>query len=226
MKTIILYGLRRSGNHFLISTILNQYKNYVHINDTILSYNLYNKYKNIKKYKERNDKNWIGFKDVECILITMENKIIDYNEINKFRNLDNCHFILLLRTPYSNFSSIWKVYNKDKKKLFKLYKLWKLYAKLFIINKNKNMIRVLYDKLSSDKNYIINILKKLGIDNINLENNKVINYQESSFNNINNKRRIYSTIDNCIYKDDQVFLNLVNNKEIKDLNNIILQIMK
>ena len=57
-------------------------------------------------------------------------------------------------------------------------------------------------------------------------NNKVINYQESSFNNINHKRRIYSTIDNCIYKDDQVFLNLVNNKEIKDLNNIILQIMK
>ena len=51
MKTIIVYGLRRSGNHFLISIILQQFSNYVHINNTDLSYDKYVKYKNIKKKK-------------------------------------------------------------------------------------------------------------------------------------------------------------------------------
>ena len=53
MKTIILYGLRRSGNHFLISTILQQFSNYVHINDTDLSYNKYIDIKILKKIKKR-----------------------------------------------------------------------------------------------------------------------------------------------------------------------------
>ena len=54
MKTIILYGLRRSGNHFLISTILQQFSNYVHMNNMNLSYNNYIKYRNIVSLFWRN----------------------------------------------------------------------------------------------------------------------------------------------------------------------------
>ena len=68
----------------LISTILQQFSNYVHINDTDLSYNKYIKYKNIKKNKETIDNKWSGFKDVECVVISIENKILDSNEIDKF----------------------------------------------------------------------------------------------------------------------------------------------
>ena len=76
MKTIIIYGLRRSGNHYLISTILQQFTNYVHINDTILSYEKYNTYKEIEKTVNQIDNDWTGFKDVECVIISIENQLI------------------------------------------------------------------------------------------------------------------------------------------------------
>lgn len=55
MKTILLFGLKKSGNHFIISTILQQYSNYVHINNTVLSYEKYIKFKNIEKDKDTTD---------------------------------------------------------------------------------------------------------------------------------------------------------------------------
>jgi hypothetical protein len=58
MKTIIVYGLRRSGNHFLISSILQQFTNYVHLNDINISFNEYIKYKNITKDKETVDRKY------------------------------------------------------------------------------------------------------------------------------------------------------------------------
>jgi hypothetical protein len=86
MKTIILYGLRRSGNHFLISTLLQQFSNYVHINDlSSLSYDNYIKWKNIEKTKECIDNVWTGFKDVECVVISLENKTINNNELDNFK---------------------------------------------------------------------------------------------------------------------------------------------
>ena len=223
MKTIILYGLRRSGNHFLISTILQQFSNYVHINDANLSYNNYNKYKNTKKNRERSDRNWIGFKDVECVVISLENKKIDSNEIDKFKKISNCYFLILIRCPYSHFSSVWKVYNKNKGQLQTIIKLWKMYAKYFINNNNNNeFIKIIYDEFSSNESYMVNIMQKLCIDNINIDKDKQIPFQRSSFGSDSEKKcQIYTTLESCIYKDDSAFLKLVKDKEINNLWEII-----
>lgn len=220
MKTIIVHGLRRSGNHFLISIILQQFSHYVHINDTDLSYDKYVKYKNIEKTKERNDERWTGFKDVECVVISLENKTINNNELDKFRKIDNCYFLILLRCPYCHFSSVWNVYNKNKNRLLEIIKLWKIYAEYFI--HNNGFIKVLYDELSSKEKYKINLLKKLGIDNININENKEIMWQKSSFNsNSVNKKQVYKTLENCVFKDDENFLKLVKDKEIDNLWDLV-----
>ena len=144
MKTIIIYGLRRSGNHYLISTILQQFTNYVHINDTVLSYDKYQKYKDIEKTVTHIDKDWTGFKNVECVIISIENQLINNYDIDKFHNIPNSYTLMLLRCPYSHFSSIWKVYDKDKPLLIHLIKLWKLYAEEFKNPTSKHIIKVIY----------------------------------------------------------------------------------
>lgn len=219
MKTIIIYGLKRSGNHFLISTIIQQFSNYVHINDTNLSYDNYNTYKNIDKTVDYIDFNWTGFKDVECVVISLENKIINSNEINNFKQIDNCFFLILLRCPYCHFSSIWKVYNKNNNKLLKIIELWKIYAEYFLNNDNDKFIKVIYDEYASNNNYINNILHKLNIFNIIIDKNKKIKHQESSFDKqkSNKKQQIYKTLENCIFNNDIAFLELVKDKKIDDL---------
>ena len=68
MKTIILYGLKRSGNHFLISTILQQFSNCVHINNVKLSYDKYIEWKNIEKTKERIDQAYKRIKELFLLI--------------------------------------------------------------------------------------------------------------------------------------------------------------
>ena len=220
MKTIILYGLKRSGNHFLISMILQQFSNYVHLNDTCLSYKNYIKWKNIEKDKERVDCGWTGFKDVECLLISIENqKKINNNELDNFRKIDDCNFLVLLRCPYCHFSSVWEVYDKNESMLLEIIKLWKIYAKHF--TNNNEFIKVLYDELSTNENYIANLLKKLNIDIKKINKNKYIRWQRSSFNsNSVNKQQVYKTLKNCVFKDDKIFLKLVKDKEIENLWNL------
>lgn len=220
MKTIILYGLKRSGNHFLISMILQQFSNYVHLNDTCLSYKNYIKWKNIEKDKERVDCGWTGFKDVECVLISIENqKKINNNELDNFRKIDDCNFLVLLRCPYCHFSSVWEVYDKNESMLLEIIKLWKIYAKHF--TNNNEFIKVLYDELSTNENYIANLLKKLNIDIKKINKNKYIRWQRSSFNsNSVNKQQVYKTLKNCVFKDDKIFLKLVKDKEIENLWNL------
>lgn len=222
MKTIILFGLRRSGNHFLISQILQQYSNYVHINNKELDYDNYIKYKNIKKSKSRSDNKWTGFLDTECIVISIENKIINFNELEKFNNIDNCYSIILLRCPYSNFSSIWKIYDNHKEeRLIRIVNLWKIYAKIFI-DDNNNLIKILYDEFCLKDDYIINSLLKLNIDIKKINRDNYIPWQESSFESKNSKR-VYDTLETCVFKDDEIFLKLIEDKdkEIFNLWNII-----
>jgi len=222
MKIILLYGLRRSGNHFLISTILQQYTNYVHINDVRLSYLNFEKYKNIDKNKSRIDNEWTGFKGVECVVISMENKMIDFDILDAFHKIKNCYSIILLRCPYSNFASNWKVYNKNYDKLIEIIKLWKIYANIYI-DDNK-LIKVLYDEFAVNNIYIINILQKLNINILKINTNEYIQYQDSSFKDENeNKKRINDTITSCVYKNDTEFIKLIDDVEIYNLWNIIIQ---
>lgn len=215
MKTIIIYGLRRSGNHFLISSILQQFKNYVHLNDMNLSYNEYLKYKHIKKEKECISREWSGFQDVECVVISLENKTIDNTELDYFRKIDDCYFFILLRCPYSHFSSVWEVYNKSESELLKIVNLWKIYAKHFI--NNSDLIQVLYDEFTTNEEYRVNVIKQLEIDNINIDVNNYIDYQQSSFHSSEYKQQVYKTLENCVFNDDEKFVELVKDEEIDKL---------
>ena len=214
MKTIIIYGLRRSGNHYLISTILQQFTNYVHINDTILSYEKYNRYKEIEKTVSQIDNDWTGFKDVDCVIISIENQLINNYELQLFNHIYDIHIMMLIRCPYSHFSSVWKVYNKDKTMLTYLIKLWKLYAEEFNNPESKNIIKVVYDEYVVNDRYIINTLQKLGINNININNDIEIPYQKSSFKTNEKQRQVYRTINNCNYKTDINFIKLVKDNDI------------
>lgn len=223
MKTIILYGLRRSGNHFLISTILNNFENFVHMNDIKLSYEQYLKYKETEITQNTSNRCYTGFKNTECVLLSLENKNINFNEIEKFNNINDCHIILLLRSPYTNLSSTWKVTTKNKIKTIKVLKLWEDYANLFL--QENNLIKVFYDELSSNDKYRNNILNKLNIQHKNINKYSSI-YQKSSFNKSSQKSQIYKNLNNCIYNNDEEFCNLFINTNIESLYNQILKLFK
>jgi len=220
MKTIILFGLRRSGNHYIISTIMQQFKNIVHINDVELSLEKYKKFKNINidKNKKRIDNEWVGFKGTDCVIISLENKNINFNQINKFKNINDCYLLLLLRSPYTNFSSIWKVYEKEldrKDRLKEVVDKWSIYAKNF--NEKNILVKILYDEFSIDKNYRNKILNRIGINNIKIDNNFNIKYQESSYDDKSKSQQVYKSLNTCIYKCDKEFINIVKRGSINKL---------
>jgi len=215
MKTIIIYGLRRSGNHFLISTILNKFNNHVHLNDVILSYDLYQINKDKEITINYSDNKWKGFKGTDCLIISMEDKEIDFNELEKFNNIEDCHKILLLRSPYTNFSSLWKVSKKKKKKKIpELIILWEKYANYFI--EDNNFVKVLYDELATNNKYKNNILKKMNINTKDV-NNYISKYQKSSFNNEKTSHQVYKNLNNCIFCKDLEFCELFKDRKINTL---------
>ena len=74
------------------------------------SFDSYINYKNIDITTNRSDRVFTGFKNADCVVISMENKTIDASELEKFKNIDDCHIVLLLRNPYNNLASAWKEY--------------------------------------------------------------------------------------------------------------------
>jgi hypothetical protein len=220
MKTILLFGLRRSGNHYIISLLLQSFQNNVHINDVPLEYDNYIKYKDIDTTVKNINNNYTGFKGADCIIISMENKIIDYNELNKFYNIDNLVTIILLRNPYDHLSSVWKVYNKNLVKTNEIINLWQIYAYFFM--SDDNLIKILYDKLLTDEKYFIDTLNEIGIFNIEFDKNFVIPFQNSSFNNTEKSKKVYSKLNECNYKDDSQFIKLFENNKIHNLLNKII----
>lgn len=218
MKTIILYGVRRSGNHFIISTILQNYPNHVHMNDIDLSYENYIKYATVEKTCNRIDNKYTGFKNADCVILSIENKEINFRTLEHFEQVEHCYPIILLRSPYSNFSSVWKVYGKNKSKLSDIITLWKKYAEIFS-NENNSFVKILYDEYSKNDSYMTNVFERLElpVDIKNIQKEHRIQYQESSFNNKNDARQVYTTIDTCIFKDDEVFTKIVSEKEIETL---------
>jgi len=223
MKTILVYGLRRSGNHYIISTLIQKFNNWVHINDTKLCYDKYIEYKNIEKDKNSSDTKYTGFNGVDCVIISMENKNMekDYNEINKLRQTEDCSVILLLRTPYSHFSSVWQLYKKEKKTLQTIIELWKIYANYFINSSDDYIVKILYDTFSTDNDYRHYIFNQLGIEYSNINEKFKIRHQRSSFKDANKTRQVYNTIDNCIFNEDEEFLKLAKDKEVEHLFKII-----
>lgn len=176
------------------------------MNDVKLSYIKYNIYKNIEITQPRIDCEYTGFKDAECVVISMENKIIDFNELQKFNSEKNVYSIILLRNPYNMAASAWKRYKKDINITKKMIDLWILYANIFI--ENNNLIKILYDEFNVNENYAYNILNII-IKNPIIDKNIKITHQISSFND-NNSQKSYGNIEDCIYYNDPDFIKLFN----------------
>ena len=210
MIIILFFGIRRSGNHFVISQIINNFKNIVHMNDVELSYTEYNIYKNIEITQPSIDLKYTGFKNAECVIISMENKIIDFNELQKFNSEKNVYSIILLRNPYNMAASSWKRYNKNIHCTKEMIDLWILYANIFI--ENNNLFKILYDEFNVNENYAYNILNII-IKNPIIDKNIKITHQFSSFND-NNSQNSYGNIEDCIYYNDPDFIQLFNDINI------------
>ena len=234
MKTIIIFGIKRSGNHFLISSILQNFSNYVHINDYHIQENMFEKYIEFKDIDITNnrcdssrsyDPEWLGFKGAECVIISLENQKINFDILDKFNKVQDCHIILLLRSPYSHFTSIWEQYNKNLNCTKFMLSLWKTYARIF--TNDNYLIKVLYDEFNSNNEYFINTLKNIGIplNKINkIDKEKKIRHQQSSWldkDDKNKARTIYSTLENCYFNNDKLFVELLDDKEICNLWSLI-----
>ena len=219
MKTIIFYGLRRSGNHFVISTLLQQFDNAVHINDTKLSFDDYIKYSQIPMTRQRSDITYTGFKNAECVILSMENKPIDMLELNKFNKIKDTHVVLLIRDPYNTMASAWKIYMlRDKPtpdKVNDILKLWPVYARLFL-NSDK-FVKILYDKYCESPEYIDSRLRKMGIIKKNIDTNIEIKWQCSSFKDADNCRRTWGTFEDNIFYNLHEYRQLFNGQQIHKL---------
>ena len=213
MKIIIFYGLKRSGNHFILSSIMQHFKNSVHINNLFyFNYKNFVKYKQISITKREKDHSLSGIKGADCVILSLENRKINEKEIKQFiKNERDVNVVLLLRNPYNQLSSAWKVYNKDVKKITSHLKFWPIYARHFI-NENRNYdfidVRILYDKFCTDEHYVKKVFEQLNIHNIEFNKESAITYQKSSFNEQNHSRKCYGTLNDCIFHDDPNFLAL------------------
>lgn len=229
MKTIILYGLRRSGNHFLISNILQHFDSVVHINNCLeFSFNKYQKFKSINITAHRSDRKFIGFKNAECVLISMENKIIDQNELDKFKSVDDCHVILLLRNPYNNLASAWKQYilNSELKQpkpeqVDQIHSLWIDYAYQYLTG---DMVNVIYDSFTESEEYRREIITSLGIHIQDVNLNQEIKWQCSSYSDNAKKQKIWGTLKDSVYADDPEFVKLFKNGKHEELWNKIIKL--
>jgi len=228
MKTIVLYGLRRSGNHFVISNILNQFTNSVHINDCRnFSFDEYQKHKNIPITKHSIDHTFTGFSGCDCIFISVESSKVNYSELNKFQNINDFHPILLLRNPYHNISSAWKIYtegNKPKsithaKRLNEVINLWPYYAQEYLKN---TMHNILYDEFVNSIEYRKSIFNILGIQIKENDNIAKIKWQKSSFNNQVNVAKTYGELKDSVFYGETKYMNIFNDPSFEVLWNKVI----
>lgn len=224
MKIILLYGLRRSGNHFLISTILQQFQTWVHINDVGLSYDDYIIYKNTPKTLGRIDREYTGFKGVDCVLISMEDKQIEYEELAKFSTEEDVHSIMLLRNPYNNAASLWQMTRKCPEYTSNCISLWKIYASQYLSDTPIHL-KVLYDKFATDENYVTECLSRLGIQNTTIDNTITHPFQRSSFKDETLSKKCYGGLADCNFKNDPAFLELFDNETIQDIDKLWNQVL-
>ena len=78
MKIIIWYGLRRSGNHGLLQLLMNSltFKYFFH-NNVELSH---------AKILQNIENEILCYRDIQYLLVSIENKLINFEEIKKFKN--------------------------------------------------------------------------------------------------------------------------------------------
>jgi L-rhamnose mutarotase len=214
MKVVVLFGLRRSGNHFVINRILQQFNNHVHLNNVNqFSYDNYIKFKEIPIKKKTSNGNWIGFKNCDLVCISCENMLIDTNELQKFKtNIADLNVFLLIRCPFDHFSSVWEVYKKNMKSIEDIMMLWKEYADIFLDKSNDYLFcKIVYDKFSTDLTYMHKCLQNIA-DKLVFNDNITIHYQNSSYNDKAKQRKVFSSVNTCNFSHDSQFTKLFDDE--------------
>jgi len=226
MKVIIQIGIKRSGNHGILNLIKKSgIKNYIHMND--IHHFTYENYEYFSKkepeYNPINDHNWTGFKGVDIVIISLENKCIPEKELEKFHNISNIHFIVLLRNPFNNAASAYKYFianqcNSSVILLKYIMTIWKQYANFFLKSNTKYNL-IIYDKFYKNKKYRETIFEKLGLK-YNEEYLNEINGWGRSFFDLNatntNNQKIFERWK--VFENDTLFKkNVMDDKELHDL---------
>lgn len=225
MKTVLFYGLRRSGNHGILNLFIQHYQNAVHLNDTVLSLDYYNLYKEIEISNVRCDRGYIGFKDADCVIISIENQYIDFHELSKFNYISGVYRVLLIRNPYHQLSSVWKVYNQSVQQLTKIRDLWIYYAELFLSEDSIQFIKIVYDLFYTNKTYRENILRKCAIDKKKVNISDFTVWGDSSYQNKDDARRMLGGLEDCVYSNDNTFVTIVTcDKRVDKLWNRIMEL--
>lgn len=228
-KIIIFYGLKRSGNHGILNLFTKGYPNYVHINNTYLSFNEYEKNKNLDITLRNVDCRYTGFKNSDLLIISMENKIPDLNAINEFKQMEeDLNVYILIRNPINNLESAYNIYD-DKSNVREIQELWIKYSNIFIHNPNDYDVQLnylIYEKFYNDEQYRIDIFNKLKINynDIKIFLNDSPGYAESSFKSDDTKK--YSKHNSIelkikLYSNDVEFKKLITN-EIEENWKIII----
>lgn len=219
MKIVILFGLKRSGNHYILSNIIQNYDNHVHLNDIDLSYSKFNSFRDIEVTNRRIDRMYTGFKNVDCIILSCEGKI-NFGEVTKFltnkSEEDEVYPILLIRNPYNNMSSLKKKFPNMKVMQSKI-RLWQIYAKFFISDESNEFIKIVYDHFCTDPEYFNKKLGEIDVNTANIDNNFRISFQQSSFQNESQSQRYYGNLDTCVYANDKSFVKLFDKTDIEEL---------
>lgn len=235
MKIFIFYGLKRSGNHGIISSIIQAHPNSIHINNVRLSIAKFRKFYNIPITKHARSRQYTGFKNADCLIISMENNSPDIVKIKKFQkafsnHIDTVYPILLLRNPYNNASSIWKIYHNlnvtsQAVKTTFIINTWKLYATEYL-NDNSIFIKILYDKFYTDNHYRKNLFKLFNIDNIdNIDFDVKYGPGTSSFKKKQKRKLFWGEMKDSVYYPHPIFSSLFSH-DIHELWNKIKNIHK
>jgi hypothetical protein len=229
MKIVLFYGLRRSGNHGILHLFKKAYPNYVHMNDIELNYILFLNNKNKKISNRDIDRNYIGFSECDIVIMSMENKIPDINEINKFKNEQNeqnLYIFILLRNPIYNFGSAYKYHLENKNygynKIVEIQKKWLIFADIFLEN-NPIYNYIIYDMFYTNQEYMIKILDKMNIkfESIKDELENFSKWGISSYKKKENSRKMSLKIELDIFQNQIQFTQLLNDEIKNKWNNII-----
>lgn len=233
MKTIIFFGIIRSGNHGLLNTIIKSHKNPIHINNAQLDYKSYIEHSEIEIKDKRSDGKYIGFKGSDCVIISIENRQLNMKEIELFlANVDDVRISILIRNPYNCLSSVSKVYVRENTPSNLKLNVWRnistdwiKYCEI-ILDPPPYIYPIIYDKVFSDETNYNEFLRFMGITSkVSKEvKNATQNWGESSWRRQEDQRRMGGTLEDCLYAKDEEFVSFVKSKpEIENLWNNVLK---
>lgn len=232
-----IFGLRRSGNHALISWIISNFGNneVFYFNDVRnASISLYNTPsfisktdRRVKAIKEKLAERRHMFKNKVCLIHSYEDrdlniiKQVDHHNNGKSENLFN---ILILRDPYNMVASRLELEHPNTRVTPKIMSLWEQYAKEYmgLTNILDNKIVVDYNQFCSNPEYRNKLALSLKLDPEKVDNNIVLGFGRGSSFTGQNKESTNKYNERWEkYKNNPKFTKWVSSTEIRQYAKVI-----